>query len=153
MAPPQRFLDILDWSSPFWCGPPHSSVEAAVVVKTKHALIALFSALALCLGVTLVFAGNAAAANLLSNPGFETGNLGGWTCTGSASVVTSPAHSGSRAVTAAPAGQDNARCSQAVQVKPSTAYKLSAWVQGSYVYLGASGTGTTEVSTWTPAAP
>ncbi|MEC3977606.1 chitinase [Amycolatopsis sp. H20-H5] len=123
-----------------------------MVVKTKHALIALFSALALCLGVTLVFAGDAAAANLLANPGFEAGNLSGWTCSGSASVVTSPVHSGSRAVTATPAGQDNAQCTQVVQVKPSTAYKLSAWVQGSYVYLGASGTGTPDVNTWTPAA-
>ncbi len=34
-------------------------------------------------------------------------------------------------------------------MKPNSTYTLSAWVQGSYVYLGASGTGTTDVSTWT----
>jgi chitinase len=35
-------------------------------------------------------------------------------------------------------------------VKPNSTYTLSAWVQGGYTYLGATGTGTTDVSTWTP---
>jgi chitinase len=35
-----------------------------------------------------------------------------------------------------------------VTVQPNTAYKLSAWVQGSYVYLGV--TGGVEKNTWTP---
>jgi chitinase len=36
-----------------------------------------------------------------------------------------------------------------VTVQPNSQYTLSGWVRGSYVYLGASGTGTTDVSTWT----
>jgi chitinase len=35
-------------------------------------------------------------------------------------------------------------------VAPNTAYTLSAWVNGAYVYLGATGTGTTDPSNWTP---
>ncbi|WP_445516600.1 chitinase [Streptomyces sp. NEAU-174] len=94
----------------------------------------------------------AAAANLAQNPGFESG-LSGWTCSAaSGTTVASPVHGGSAALKATPAGSDNARCAQTVAVKPNSSYTLSAWVQGSYVYLGASGTGTTDVSTWTPSA-
>ncbi|MFF4010124.1 chitinase [Streptomyces sp. NPDC001717] len=91
----------------------------------------------------------AADADLVRNGGFETG-LDGWSCSaGSGAVVTTPVHGGGSALRATPAGQDNARCSQTVTVKPDSAYTLTAWVQGAYVYLGASGTGTTDVSTWT----
>ncbi|MEU4948299.1 glycoside hydrolase family 18 protein [Streptomyces lavendulae] len=91
----------------------------------------------------------AADADLVRNGGFESG-LDGWSCSGaSGAVVTAPVHGGSAALRATPAGQDNARCSQTVTVRPDSAYTLTAWVQGAYVYLGASGTGTTDVSTWT----
>ncbi|WP_373045001.1 chitinase [Streptomyces sp. NRRL S-448] len=91
----------------------------------------------------------AADADLVRNGGFEAG-LDGWSCSGgSGAVVTTPVHGGSSALRATPAGQDNARCSQTVTVKPDSAYTLGAWVQGAYVYLGATGTGTTDVSTWT----
>ncbi|WP_420706829.1 chitinase [Streptomyces sp. NRRL S-237] len=91
----------------------------------------------------------AADADLVRNGGFEAG-LDGWSCSGgSGAVVTTPVHGGGSALRATPAGQDNARCSQTVTVKPDSAYTLGAWVQGAYVYLGASGTGTTDVSTWT----
>ncbi|MFI8340799.1 chitinase [Streptomyces sp. NPDC085639] len=91
----------------------------------------------------------AADADLVRNGGFEAG-LDGWSCTGgSGAIVTTPVHGGGSALRATPAGQDNARCSQTVTVKPDSAYTLAAWVQGAYVYLGASGTGTTDVSTWT----
>ncbi|WP_420710920.1 chitinase [Streptomyces sp. NRRL F-2580] len=91
----------------------------------------------------------AADADLVRNGGFEAG-LGGWSCSaGSGAVVTTPVHSGGSALRATPAGQDNARCSQSVTVKPDSSYTLAAWVQGAYVYLGASGTGTTDVSAWT----
>lgn len=59
-------------------------------------------------------------------------------------------HGGSSALKATPAGQDNAKCTQTVAVKPGSTYTLSSWVQGGYAYLGASGTGTTDVSTWSP---
>ncbi|MFF2192912.1 chitinase [Streptomyces sp. NPDC058157] len=101
---------------------------------------------------TLLTAGppaTAVDADLVRNGGFESG-LDGWSCSaGSGAVVSAPVHGGSSALRATPAGQDNARCSQTVTVKPDSAYTLGAWVQGAYVYLGASGTGTTDVSTWT----
>ncbi len=59
-------------------------------------------------------------------------------------------HAGSAALKATPAGQDNARCSQTVAVRPNSTYRLTGWVQGGYAYLGVTGTGTTDVSTWTP---
>ncbi|MGW0557006.1 chitinase [Streptomyces sp. NPDC002926] len=117
--------------------------------------MAALSAAALVLGglVATATSAGAADAELARNGGFETG-LTGWSCTaGSGVVVNSPAHSGSSALKATPAGNDNAKCSQTVTVKPNSDYTLSGWVQGSYVYLGASGTGTTDVSTWTSSAP
>ncbi|MFE5165542.1 chitinase [Streptomyces sp. NPDC056697] len=127
--------------------------------RLRRGLARLTSAFAtIALGATgLVALGDsaagAAAANLAQNPGFESG-LSGWTCSaGSGATVASPVHGGSAALKATPAGTDNARCAQTVAVKPNSSYTLSAWVQGSYVYLGASGTGTTDVSAWTPSAP
>ncbi|MFC9121475.1 chitinase [Streptomyces sp. NPDC057067] len=103
------------------------------------------------LGVTgLVSTAQAADINVARNAGFESG-LAGWTCSGgSGAVVSSPVHGGSSALKATPAGQDNAKCTQTVAVKPGSTYTLSSWVQGGYAYLGASGTGTTDVSTWSP---
>src|SRR5215211_8406610 len=89
------------------------------------------------------------AANILTNPGFETGTLSGWSCPGGlASVVTSPVHSGSRALAGAASSSDNAKCSQTVAVQANTSYVLEAWVRGNYVFLGVEG----GVSTWTPSA-
>jgi len=91
----------------------------------------------------------AASSNLLSNPGFETGSLSGWSCdAGTASVVSSPVHSGSHALAATPTSSDDAQCTQTVAVQPDTSYTLSGYVEGSYVYLGVTG-GT---DTWTPSA-
>ncbi|MEW2179403.1 glycoside hydrolase family 18 protein [Streptomyces sp. NPDC005406] len=98
----------------------------------------------------LVSSAEAADVNVAKNAGFESG-LANWTCSGgSGATVSSPVHSGTAALKATPAGLDNAQCTQTVAVKPNSTYSLSSWVQGSYVYLGASGTGTTDVSTWTP---
>ncbi|MEU6987744.1 glycosyl hydrolase family 18 protein [Streptomyces sp. NPDC046324] len=103
--------------------------------------------------VSLTPVAQAADSELARNGGFESG-LDGWSCTaGSGAVVSSPVHGGTKALQATPAGSDQARCSQTVTVKPNSAYTLSGWVRGSYVYLGASGTGTTDVSTWTQSAP
>ncbi|MEU5659635.1 glycoside hydrolase family 18 protein [Streptomyces sp. NPDC047737] len=117
-------------------------------------LLAAFSAVLLAAGglAASAPAAGAADADLARNGGFEAG-LDGWSCSGgSGATVSTPVHGGTSALKATPAGSDNARCSQTVTVKPDSAYTLSAWVQGSYVYLGASGTGTTDVSTWTQSA-
>ncbi|GGW31595.1 chitinase [Streptomyces lucensis JCM 4490] len=101
-------------------------------------------------GLAAASPASAADVNNIRNAGFESG-LSNWTCSaGSGTTVSSPAHGGSSALKATPAGQDNARCSQSVAVKPDSTYTLSAWVQGGYSYLGVTGTGTTDVSTWTP---
>ncbi|MEV5278409.1 glycosyl hydrolase family 18 protein [Streptomyces sp. NPDC052811] len=92
----------------------------------------------------------AADVNNAQNAGFESG-LADWSCSaGSGATVAAPVHGGAAALKGTPSGSDTAQCSQTVAVKPNSTYTLSAWVQGSYVYLGASGTGTTDVSTWTP---
>ncbi|MFE9768519.1 chitinase [Streptomyces sp. NPDC005808] len=96
-------------------------------------------------------AARAADADLAKNGGFEAG-LDNWTCT-AGTTVNSPVRSGSSALQATPAGSDYAQCSQSVTVQPNSQYSLAGYVRGSYVYLGASGTGTTDVSTWTQSAP
>ncbi|NUW38015.1 carbohydrate binding domain-containing protein [Nonomuraea sp. SMC257] len=111
----------------------------------------LVAAVTLAAGLTALNAAPAAAANILANPGFESG-LSGWTCSGTAAAVSSPVHGGARALQGTPSGGDHARCGQSVTVQPGTTYRLSAWVQGAYVFLGATGAGV-ETSTWgTPGA-
>jgi chitinase len=83
------------------------------------------------------------------NGGFESGSLSPWTC-GAGSVVGSPVHSGTHALQGAVGASDYAQCQQTVAVSPNHTYTLSGWVDGSYVYIGVSGTGTSDVSTWTP---
>lgn len=94
----------------------------------------------------IVTAQPVSAANLLTNPGFEAGNLSGWTCSGG-SVTTSPVRSGSYALAGAATASDHAKCTQTVTVVPNTAYTVSAWVRGNPVYLGI----TNGPSTWTAA--
>jgi hypothetical protein len=93
---------------------------------------------------------SAAGGNVLSNADFASGSLSGWTCdSGTAGVVTSPVYPGSSyALGATPTSSDDAQCTQTVSVQANTAYTLSAYVEGSYVYLGDTG-GT---DTWTPSA-
>jgi chitinase len=91
-----------------------------------------------------------AATNLVTNGGFDAGNTTGWTCSAADHTVTSPVHSGAGALAVVPSGSDTGQCAQTVAVQPGSAYTLSAWVDGSYVYLGDTGTGTTDTSTWTP---
>ncbi|HKN99615.1 MAG TPA: carbohydrate binding domain-containing protein, partial [Pseudonocardiaceae bacterium] len=94
------------------------------------------------------------AGNLVSNGGFESGALSPWTCdAGTASVVAAPAHTGTHALAAAATSSDDAQCTETVTVQPGHTYTLSAWVQGNFAFLGATGTGTTDPSTFTQAAP
>lgn len=94
-----------------------------------------------------------AATNLLVNGDFGAGNTSGWTCSSGDAVVTSPVYPGdSHALAGTPSNSDYAQCSQVVSVQPSSSYSLSGQVEGNYVFLGDTGTGTSDTSNWTPAA-
>ena len=104
----------------------------------------LTSLLVVLMGLLLVPGAASAATNLVTNAGFESGSLSGWSCP-AGSVTSSSPHSGSYALQASPSSNDIARCFQSIPVQPNTAYTLSAWVKGSNVYLGVDG----GPSTWT----
>ena len=94
-----------------------------------------------------------AQTNLLSNGSFATGSTAGWTCSSGDTVVSSPVSPGSAdALAGTPSSSDFAQCSQVVSVQPSSSYTLTGEVEGDYVYLGDSGTGSTDTSDWTPSA-
>ncbi|MEU6351501.1 carbohydrate binding domain-containing protein [Streptomyces sp. NPDC047072] len=112
----------------------------------RSRVLAFLGAAGLALGGAIALPGTAQAANILTNPGFESGGLSPWTCTGNlGSVVSSPVHGGTKALRGAVSDSDNAQCTQTVSVQPNTTYSLSGWVRGSYVYLGVTG----GASTWT----
>jgi len=67
-------------------------------------------------------------------------------------VVSSPVHSGSKALSAAASSSDNATCSQTVTLAANHTYTLSAFVQGNYAFIGTTGA-SSDVSTWTASAP
>ncbi|MFF1416003.1 carbohydrate binding domain-containing protein [Streptomyces sp. NPDC058289] len=117
--------------------------------RTRTRLACALGATLLGAAAVLTSPGAAFGANILSNGDFESGTTAGWSCSGGlGSVVGSPVHGGSKALAGAASASDNAKCVQTVAVRPNTSYTLSAWVRGSYVYLGVTG-GT---STWTPSA-
>lgn len=90
--------------------------------------------------------GAVGAADGLTNAGFESGGLAPWSCAGNpGTIVSSPVHTGSKALQGTVSSSDTAQCDQTVAVRPDTTYSLSGWVRGSYVYLGVTG----GVSTWT----
>ncbi|MEV7145767.1 carbohydrate binding domain-containing protein [Streptomyces sp. NPDC093084] len=114
--------------------------------RSRRRLLALLGSGALALAGAIALPGTAQAANVLTNPGFESGSLSPWSCTGNlGSVVSSPVHGGSKALAGAVSSSDTAQCAQTVAVQPNTTYSLSGWVRGSYVYLGVTG----GASTWT----
>jgi chitinase len=86
--------------------------------------------------------------NLVTNPGFETGTLSGWTCNATGSVVSAPVHSGSHALQLSPTSSDDAQCTQTISVQANHTYTLSAYVDGPYAFLGVNGGS----SNWTSSA-
>src|SRR5262247_3439472 len=94
-------------------------------------LLVTVAAVGLATAMTVYAALPASAAELASNGGFENGSLTPWTCTGGlGSVVTTPVHSGTRALQGAASASDNAQCTQTVSIAANSAYTLTAWVRG-----------------------
>src|SRR5438132_6793388 len=92
-------------------------------------------AVAVVAAIGIVASPAGAATNPIANPGFESG-LSGWSCAGTASASAGSAHSGGFALRGTPTASTIAQCTQAVAVAPNTRYVVTAWVNGSYVYIG-----------------
>jgi chitinase len=119
--------------------------------RRRHLAYVLVPVLMLLVALTQVPAAMAQT-NLLANGSFA-GSTAGWTCSSGDTVVTSPVYNGaSYSLAGTPSSSDYAQCSQVVSVQPDSSYALTGWVEGDYVYLGDSGTGSTDTDDWTPAA-
>ena len=117
-------------------------------MRTLRAALAVGATVVMVTAGLLVGPGSpAGAVELVANPGFESGTAG-WTCTAETGIGT-PAHAGAAALVGTPTGT-TAECGQTIPVTAGAAYTLTAWVRGAFVFLGASGTATGDVSIWTP---
>jgi chitinase len=125
-----------------------------VRIPFRRGRLTILAAVPALLALAAIAPSASAQTNLLTNGSFSTGSTSGWTCdAGTATVVTSPVYTGdSYALAGTPTDSDDAQCSQVVSVQPSSSYSLSGWVEGDYVYLGDSGTGTSDTDDWTPSA-
>jgi len=72
----------------------------------------------------------------VTNGGFETGTLSGWTCQSGDTVVSLPVHSGSHALEMMPSSSTDGECDQTITVQANHTYTLTAYVDGPYAYLG-----------------
>jgi chitinase len=117
-------------------------------MKRLRVVAAACTAVVVAGGLMVTAGSSAQAANSLANPGFEAGSLSPWVCASGGSVVTSPVHSGSRALAGTATDAATGECSQTVAVTPNTTYALTGWVRGGYVFLGARGNGVAATQTW-----
>jgi chitinase len=77
--------------------------------------------------------------NLVVNGGFETGNLNNWTCNSGDIVVSTPVNSGAHALQVTPSSSTTGECDQTITVQANHTYTLTAFVNGSFAYLGVQG--------------
>jgi hypothetical protein len=94
---------------------------------------------------TLTINGGTPSGGIL-NAGFESGTLAPWTAPGDA-VVTTPVHSGTRALQIAATASQTGEATQAITLAPNHSYTLKAWVRGNFTYVGVRGGA--NASTWT----
>lgn len=86
----------------------------------------------------LAAAGTASAQNLVQNPGFETGDLSGWTFTPAATesdlgVYLGAAHSGGYMAWFSAQGALNDSITQVLNTTPGSAYTFSFWLRDPYL--------------------
>jgi glycosyl hydrolase family 18 (putative chitinase)/carbohydrate binding protein with CBM4/9 domain len=86
----------------------------------------------------------------LANPGFESGAMAPWVAQPGDAVVTSPVHSGTRAVRLSPTDSQTGEVDQAITLQPNHSYTLRGWVQGNFAFIGVSGGA--NASTWVSSA-
>ncbi|MEV4557333.1 chitinase [Kitasatospora sp. NPDC049285] len=119
--------------------------------RTQRTLLAgLLSVVLALVGLLMAGTGTATAANVdvIQNGDFSAGNhISPWVCGPTVAAVNNSGTGWDLQGT--PAGQDYAGCTQQVAVLPNSTYTLTAVVQGPYTFLGATGTGGTDPSTWT----
>ena len=88
--------------------------------------------------------------NGIVNGGFETGSLSPWTAQPGTAVVSSPAHSGSHALSVNATSSQTGEADQTITLAPNSSHTLTAWVQGNFAFVGVSGGAS--ASTWTSSA-
>ena len=126
------------------------------MLRKQHRIVMAVAVvlLVLCSAVFLVLSQqtlrvHAAGSNLVTNPGFEAGNLSGWNCDAGDVVVASPVHTGLHALQITPGSSSTGQCTQTISVQSNTAYTLSGYLSGAYAYLGINGGASTWQSTGT----
>lgn len=94
--------------------------------------------------------GNPPPPGVLVNPGFEAGAMTPWTGQPGDAVVSSPVHSGTKALQVTATSSQTGEATQVVTLQPNHSYTLRGWVQGNFAFIGVSGGAS--ASTWVSSA-
>ena len=86
----------------------------------------------------------------MANPGFESGTMTPWTAQPGDTLVSTPVHSGTRALQVSATASQTGEANQAITLAPNHSYTLRAWVQGNFAFIGV--TGGANASTWVSSA-
>ena len=120
-----------------WIVGAHKNGQRHVVKSDEaSAHLASWSILKLLCGIAiaLIASSRVLSANLIVNPGFETGDFTGWVVSPAASlssiaVVSGNAHSGTYAASFGATGVELDVISQTIATTPGTRYNLSFWLE------------------------